>query len=104
MTTEGKITIEEITLCDCSAILTHLIDASQYIWDSGVVLSEKEYRLYIMDYSEIAIWGLPVFLGDPENGFLTYSIFRTDQVTINLQNLTKTFGQLSIRLLKSISK
>jgi hypothetical protein len=104
MTTEGKIEIEEITLFDCTAILTHLVKVVQYIWDSRVILPEKEYRLYIADFSEIATSGLPVFLGSPENGFLTFSVFRTDQVTFDLQELTKTFNQLSIRLLKSVSK
>jgi hypothetical protein len=82
----------------------NLGNAADMIWESGVVPSEKEYRLTIMNIPESYPGGLIVNLGDPTRGFLTFSACVIDNMKTTLEQLSDKFTALSIQLLFSLKR
>ena len=87
----GKVKTEKITVADFSATLVNLVAATDMLWKSGIVPRDKEYRLSVMDASESMPGSMPIYLGDPEEDMVTFSVFVTEGLKVNMKQAAQHF-------------
>ncbi len=99
----GEVSHEDILVGACTAMLINVARVVDLIWESGVVLPEKEYRLTVMDGPQARLGSLPIFLGDPARGFTTYSFVPLPHKSFNADVIESAFLDQSHKFLDSLA-
>lgn len=100
----GEVTVEQIMLADFSSTLLHLVSSVDFLWKSGVVPAEREYRLTVMDVSEGSAGNISIYLGEPSHGFATFSPIVTEGADLDLEKAKTLFRESSFRLLEGLKR
>lgn len=97
----GKVTVEDVDIGECSAILLNLAAATDLFWQSGVVPDEKEYRLIATDCYANLPGNMRFYLGEPARGFVTFSILGIDDIDAfdGMDNVIDLFADQSRQFL-----
>lgn len=98
----GKVNAEKVTVADFSTILLNLASAADMLWQSGIVPGEKEYRLAVIDGSESSPGNMLISLGEPERDVITFSVFVTEGIKVDMKKATKLFFDSSQQFLASL--
>jgi hypothetical protein len=97
----GRAKAEPVTLVDCTATLVNVAAAADWLWQSGMVLPEKEHRLMVLDASLSLPGQLRLYLGEPGQGVQMFSVLVADSVEMNLKEATRSFRESSRQFLAS---
>ena len=98
----GEVAVEQIRLADFSSTLLHLVNSVDFLWKSGVVPAEREYRLTVMDVSERPAGNISIYLGEPSHGFTTFSPIVTEGADLDLEKAKTLFRESSFQLLEGL--
>jgi len=98
----GKVKTEKIIVADFSTTLVNLVAATDMLCKSGIVPRDKEYRLSVMDTLESLPGSMPIYLGDPEGDTVTFSVFVTEGLKVNMKQAAEHFLDSSKQFLDSL--
>ncbi len=94
----GTVSTEQVMIVDFSSTLFHLAESVDYLWASGIVPKQIEYRLNVLDSSMTPPGNITVYLGDYDRGFITYSIVLTQGADLSIQQIQTIFKERSMTL------
>lgn len=100
----GEVTVEQIMLADFSCTLLHLVSSINLLWESGIVPTEKEYRLLVMDSSENSAGNISIYLSDTSHGFVTFSPIVIEDANLDLEKAKNLFRESSFQLLENLKR
>ena len=98
----GRAKAEQVMLVDCTTTLLNVAAAADWLWQSGIALPEKEYRLMVLDASLSLPGQLRLYLGEPGYGVQMFSVLVTDNLEMNLKEATRLFRESSKQFLASL--
>jgi hypothetical protein len=81
-----------------------VVEAADRLWQSGIVLPEKEYALAVMDSSLDTAGNVTAWLGDMARGIAAHSVVVTEGTGWTTEDLRDDFGAGARQLLENQKK